>query len=1187
VRIRSLEITGFKSFADRTVLAFDRGISAIVGPNGCGKSNVIDALRWAMGEQNPRHLRGAAMEDVIFSGSERRAPVGMAEVVLRLDNSDGLAPEPYRGFGEIEVARRLYRSGESEYLINKTPCRLRDITDFFLDTGVGTRGYTIVEQGHIADLVSTKPADRRVIFEQAAGIGKYRQRRRETESKLQATEQNLLRINDILGELRRQIQSLDRQARRASRYKELRAQLRDLELAVAHEAYRADATQFESARAELERLRAAGAAADAAVAHAEAELATARRLHLEHESDLQTLSERLYALRSAIQALEGRVDYERRERQALLDSAAQRETEAGQLQEQLFGHRSSLAEVLRELAAVEQRLQEDSGEFERREAELGVESERLAQAQGRREALQARLVQLTSEEATLRSRSEALAERRRELEQRLRDREEALEASSLQVEALHRGEAGLEERLRRSLAERDELGRLLAEQLRAQNGAREALERTRAELAAEREHLQQAAAKLASLLELSEREALRAVAMLERLPEAERGAVAGLLSEVLEVDDGLETAVEAALAGRLEAVLVSDAAAALRLVAQLREGAAGRATLLPLAKGERDPEPGFVPLGSPLARFVRARGHGAALVERLLRDVYLVEDLSHPLARFGAAAPPATFVTRTGEVLDRSGGITGGTGAPPGAISRAGDIRRLEAEVPLLEAHSGALARRADEAARRAAALELEIENTRSRRHTAELAVVNIEKDLERARERGKEALELVQGHREDRETLAAQLERAELERGEAGQRLAGIEQERGRAQAALEELAAEIALRSREQERVEQRLVQARIELAQLGARRDRFRESRDRLQAAVEEGREWLARRREEVRAARERAEALERSGAEAQAELTERLGEEEGRRARQVELREAHEASSALVQRAETAVRAALGERDGMREQLAGGELLLQEARLRCEQLAQRIRERYELDIAAYEPPPEPAPADPEARAAKLESVREQLRALGEVHLGAIEEYEEVSERCRYLSEQKADLELSIERLRAAIARINRTSRARFREAFDAIDAQFQQIFPRMFGGGRAYLSLTESEDLLEAGIDIHAQPPGKKLQNINLLSGGEKSLTAVALLMAVFAVKPSPFFLLDEVDAALDDANAERFSGMLREMCSTSQFLVISHNKTTIETADRLYGVTMQEPGLSRLVTVDLVAQTGGSAPIDPA
>jgi len=1176
LRIRSLELVGFKSFGDRTVLAFDRGISAIVGPNGCGKSNVIDALRWVMGEHNPRHLRGRDMQDLIFSGTEKQPAVGMCEVVLTLDNSDGLAAPPYGAYSEIQVARRLYRSGESEYAINKVPVRLRDVLDFFMDTGVGTRGYTIVEQGQIADLVSSKPEERRVIFEQAAGIGKYRQRRKETESKLKATEQNLLRVNDILVELRRQIASLDRQAAKANRYKKLRTQLRDLELVVARETWQRDSGALAEANALLDSLRAEGAGLDARAGRADADLENARRAHLDHERELGRASEALYQVRSAIQTLESRIGYERREREGLVGLADEREAELREREGSLATDTAALHDALTRLAEIEARLSADEAELARRDGELREHAERLASAQGRREALHARLVELSGDEASVQALAERLEERRGEFELRLRETEEGLEESAQEVEHLHSDEVSLEDRLRLGLAEQDELGRQLAEQIRGHERARERQRELGQELERARERLQHVSAQLESVREIEKRETLRASALLERLPESERGRVSGLLATSIHAEDGLETAVEAVLASRLEGLLVESTDSALALLRHLREQGVGRATVLPLRAGAEGSDSGFVPMGRPLADFVTADAASHPLLARLLRDVYLVDDLALPIERFGAASPPALFVTRAGEVLDRSGALTGGLGAPPGALSRAGEIRRLASELAELEPQCAALAADMAETTARVDGFAREIENTRNRRHTAELAVVNVEKDLERMRERGKLAQESLEEQKSGKHALLAQLEQLGEDRERALTRRSDLERERVRAESGRADLQVQLQQLARELERVEQRVVQARIELAELGARRDQETQARDRLSAAVEDARAWIARRREEVRSARERAAELARSAEEAQRELDLEIGREEALRLSQDALRHQYEASTQAVEAFETEVRAATREREALREKLAACELSVHDARMRCEQLTASIRERYELEISGWEPEPEQIQGTPEEREAELERVRQALRALGEVHLGAIEEYEEVSERNRYLSEQKADLELSIERLRGAIARINRTSRDRFRETFEAIDKIFQTVFPKMFEGGRAHLSLTESDDVLEAGIEIIAQPPGKKLQNVNLLSGGEKSLTAMALLVAVFTVKPSPFFLLDEVDAALDDANANRFNTLLREMSKTSQFLMITHNKQSIEIADALFGVTMQEPGLSKLVTVDLVS-----------
>ncbi len=1177
VRIRSLEIVGFKSFADRATLEFDRGVSAIVGPNGCGKSNVVDAIRWVMGEQNPRNLRGRVMEDLVYAGTEKRAAVGMAEVTLRLDASEGAVPAAYAGFAEIEITRRLYRSGESEYLINRVPCRLRDVLDFFLDTGIGIRGYTIVQQGQIAGIVSTRPEERRFIFEEAAGIGKYRQRRQETERKLRSTEENLLRVGDILGELKRQINSLDRQAGRAHRYKELSGRVRDLELVVAREEFDAELARQRTAEREAENVRVEVVALDARVAREEAALEAGRRARLDREKVLGETSERLYALRTEIQSLESRVGYERRERESLLGLVKQREDETEQLREQMESNRSGLHEAVTRLAAAEARLERETSDVEAQEHLLRENDGKLADRQGRREALQSQLVQGSVEAASFRSRVETLEGRREELERRLRQLEEELEARTREVEGSQREEISLDALSRRALAEQNEHARLLAQALRAHAEAARRLEQAQTQLLAARDRVHQLSARLGSLRELEETKSLHVKKFLDRVPEAERRAIRGLLSDQLRVQEGLETAVEAVLSLRLDAVVAEDPESALLLLEWVRGADVGRTTVLCLSEEVPAPARGFVPVGRPLAEFVSASAPVDSLVRRLLRDVYLIEEgLSEVVRRYGLGEVPATFVTREGELLDRSGALTVGRGATPGALSRVREIRKLEDQLSEAEAVVSEAQRAAVGIAVASTERESEIENARSRRHTAELAVLQLEKDLERFRERGKDARESLEAHRRTKSGLEADIEASREERLAISGRLSELDRLLSQDEMERERLALEIAELARQLEQAEQAVVRRRIELAECGATRDQLRVGRDRTQQAIDETLGWISRRREEIRTGREQAEALQASAAEASQQLAELILREEVVRDEQQSLRDAFESDSADLGEVEERSRVARREQDELRERLSAGELAVAEARMLCDGLVARIREQSGVDLASFEPSPEQLAGDAEQRRAEVSQLRLTLRALGDVHLGAIEEYEEVSERYRYLREQKADLEVSVERLRNAIARINRTSRKRFRETFEAINKEFKKLFPELFDGGRARLTLTEAEDVLEAGIEIDAQPPGKRLQNVNLLSGGEKSLTAIALLFSVFRVKPSPFFLLDEVDAALDEANVERFNDLVTQTSSDSQFLLISHSRSTIARARTLYGITMQEPGLSKLVTVDLVA-----------
>jgi chromosome segregation protein len=1175
VRIESLEISGFKSFGERTTLAFDGGVSAIVGPNGCGKSNVVDAVRWVMGEQNPRNLRGRKMEDIIFGGTDKIPASGMAEVVMTLDNSDGKAPPSYSEFSQIEIARRLYRSGESEYLINKVVVRLRDVMDFFLDTGLSTRGYTIVEQGAIAGIVSNKPEERRAIFEEAAGIGKYRARRKEAESKLKSTEQNLLRVNDIIAELKRQIGSLDRQAKRATRYKKLAAELRELELVTAAAQHAAGEQERVRLDGQLLELRDRSTALDASVARAESLLESERRAHLDREREAQAQAERLFALRSQIQTAESRLQSERRESEGLLRGANEREAECTEREEQLATARIELEAAGTELASLEEELTQRRARFAELEARLRSGQAEVANTEEEREEARRSVLALSQEATKLRVRGEALEERGAKLELQLHASEQSLEASALEERGVERDAETLQGQV---AVGRDEQGALiqeLEELERRREQAQRVLEARRSAAAQARAQLQQANARGEALVEEEKRASARSEELLAQLPESERAAVRGLLAGELSVDEGLETALEGVLAQRALVFLVDDTKKALGLLHALGRADAGRVSVLSLASegapGVSEP----LPIGRRLLDGVRAPAHLVAAVERLLGDVVVVESLEEVFDRFGHGELPAVFVTPRGEIVDRRGALTGGSAAPRGTLSRAGEIRRLQTRSEALSASASELERQSEQVELRIASYRTQADELRARRHRSELAVASLQKDLERARERGTTLRHQAEEQRHSQASLREELARTRDERGAALERGREVALELDAAQQNSDRLSELLELSARELEGVEQQRVEARVQLTAGEGRRGQLRETWNRLSRQQTETEQWLVRRREEIAQARAQAAALQASSAELTASLEELLRDEESERGQQDVLRRALAELSAQIQALEEEQRSATREREAARRELAELELAAQEVRLRQTQVADRIRERYGIEIANHVPEPGGVELEPEAREAELRRIRESLESLGPVHLGAIEEYEEVSERHRFLDEQKQDLELSIERLRTAIGRINRTSRQRFREAFDAIDAQFQQLFPKMFKGGRAHLTLTETEDVLDAGIEIHAQPPGKKLQTVILLSGGEKALTALALLMAVFSVRPAPFFLLDEVDAALDDANVGRFDALLHEMSRSAQFLVITHNKSSIESADRLFGVTMQTPGLSKLVRVDLV------------
>jgi chromosome segregation protein len=1217
LRIKSLEISGFKSFVDRVVFDFRAGITGIVGPNGCGKSNVVDAIRWAMGEQSPRRLRGKGMEDVIFAGSAERAPVGLAEVVLTFDNSEGVAPADYAAFSEIQVSRRLYRSGESDYLINKVAVRLRDVQDFFRDTGIGTKGYTIVEQGRIAEIVSAKPEERRSLIEEAAGISKYKARRQEAERKLQATEQNLVRVSDVLGEIRRQISSIERQARKAARYKRLRETQRLLDLSIASDDRDAMVTDIEAGRRKSVEARDAVTAAEAKLGECEAELERCRLELVEHERLVGQGNETLFAARSQIQELESRISYERRERASLAEANVARERERDSLLTQAAAAEEELERQRDELRAVEVALESESEAAVAAETEAHAAGEALRTTEAERDRVNGALVEALTSVARCEDRRAACEERLAEMDRRLRSADEQLAVQSTEVARADSEQETLEEGLRNLLAERDRLMNLLRQSLDRHGGAGQNLRAAARALAEVRERRETRRARLGSLREIIERrEDAGEAARHLRGDGGQRHGVRALVRDVLAADRDVEAAVEAVLAERAEGLVVERPEGALSAIAALREAEAGRGVfVLPLA--EEPASHGFVPLGEPLLGRVQPESGHEALARRLLSGVNLVDDLGEALRVYGGGRIPCTFVTRAGDVLSPDGVIRGGGAGSAGLLARAREVRELTAEVETLDAEVAAL--EAGHAASEATVTRLadELENLRNRHHTAALAVANHEKDLERTRERSKALGEARQGRATERTEFVAEGEalREEIEslerRGSVGR------EDRATRQRELEKLVVRIGSAGRDVARLEALASERRVQHQSRLENRDRLRTAAERSGIALGEAREWIARREREIAEATERRETLAASIGAGESALAEALAGEEQARLAAENRRDDFEGVSA---RARALDESARGLRTGLvatRETAQEWELRLRELEMRLGNLETQVRERWNVELVSWKPPVPAAGPVPEAEAAaplagegdgsedgsgddlderdaqrearanadlltlpaaerrtQLEEVRKALQALGDVNLSAIEEHEELRERFRFLTEQKDDLETSIAQLRDAISRINRTSRKRFRETFDAVNERFKKNFPRMFRGGKASLSLTESEDVLEAGIEIMAQPPGKRLQSVNLLSGGEKTMTAIALLVSVFQVRPSPFFLLDEVDAALDDANVGRFNEMVQELARDSQFLLITHNKRTIEVADTLYGVTMEERGVSKLVGVEL-------------
>ncbi len=1185
MRIKQIELSGFKSFKDRTVLGLPSGVTAIVGPNGCGKSNVVDAIRWVLGEQSPKHLRGGAMEDVIFAGSGEDGPLGMAEVSLLLERSDedldrltestddlpsgpeSLPPELARA-AEVLVTRRYFRSGDSEYALNKVPCRLKDITELFLGTGVGTRAYAIIEQGRVEQIVNAKPEDMRLFLEEAAGVTRFRSRRIAAERKMERTRDNLLRVQDVLHELDRQMGSLQRQAKRAEEYHRIKGALRELDLRVMAARRRAWTAEVVDAQGALDGVGADEGRLQAQLAATrEAGDDTRRRRH-EREARLRALEQELTDQRVAATEAATRVDALDARRRDLERRASAMETESASLHERLATMRSNVGvcdELLGGLGREQADAERDRDHCERALAELLRAGTPLEQAV---EDAKDAVVDAVAEETRLRNLADALCRRRSEIEGQRRQLDEEQRTLGGRLDENARRRDALRER-----ADGLEVERTRAEEARgALLASAEALARDHADqvqvCADARDRVTQVRSRMESLRELEARYegCTRGVASV-----LGRDSEAALLATVLRVPAHLERAVAAVLGTRLGHIVMADTGRAVETIRWLRQQGAGSATVIP-----HDPERRatvIVPAGRRLVDQIDVDPDHWALAEAVLGQVLVANDLDEALRVWRETSHAVTVVTPEGEAVDGLGAVTGGSEPPleETLLARARELRELGRSAA--DAESGL-----EEAQRRLDVLRAETQA--------------VERDVTLADER-LQALRLDQlAADKDREQLEAERARirADLEVGALeASGLAGADGQVAGELAAIDaSLAAAVSVLD------DRRAALARSQEA-LAAWRSHYAEA-ERARTASAVRATAVAERRRAAEAERDRAQAaaddlrarageVERAGAEARAEAV-AISEEAVAvaatrgvaEASVTQLAREREALLADVAAAEEALSAEeLRQREvgaaleTLRARRAELDLLLAERRMAIAQLAERLAERYDLSVDVLDDVDvEPSEDD----ATRAEEYRARLVRLGDVNPGALAELEEIKGRHAFLDGQRADLERSLDDLRQTIGKLARTSRRRFEETFQAANDRLAEVFPKLFPGGTACLQATASEEGAEPGIEIVVALPGKKLQSLSLLSGGEKALTATALVFSLFLIRPTPFCLLDEVDAPLDEANIGRFNALVTEMATRSQFVLITHNRRTMEVADTLYGITMEQAGVSKVVSVRL-------------
>ena len=1178
--LKSIEVQGFKSFANKIVFDFHNGITGIVGPNGSGKSNVADAVRWVLGEQSAKQLRGASMQDVIFAGTENRKPLSYAYVAITMDNSDHqLAID----FEEVTVSRRVYRSGESEYLINGSPCRLKDVTELFYDTGIGKEGYSIIGQGQIERILNGKPEERRELFDEAAGIVKYKKRKAAAQKKLESERENLVRVNDILAELERQVGPLERQAEKARIYLKKKEELKTFDVnmfllemeridrqlqevkenySIADRDYQEAKESYEQIKTEYEKLEQDMVAEDEKINAIRDEMSQSAVTKNKLESQIEILNEQIRSAEHTDEHMQSRLDAIDHEKEERISSGKTYEEEKAALDAQI-------SEIEEKKKAAEEALQTLQTEIarctegmEKGKSELIELLNSKASIKARQQRFDTMEEQVNIRKAQLNQRLLARKTEEADLDSVLAEYQKDLDSVNQKIKELKQAGLSMEEKSRDWKKKSIETTHTLEETLARYNKQQ---------------------SKLESLKNIAERYDGYGNSIRKVMEQKEHNpGLLGVVSDLMQVDKKYEIAIETALGGNIQNIVTEDEATAKKMIAFLKQNRFGRATFLPLTSvsARKNPkneaalkEPGVIGIASQLVKCEQKYEEVAAY---LLGRVLVADSIDHAIALAKKNHYSLHIVTLEGEYLSPGGSMTGG------AFKNSSNLLARRREVEELETKTNRLLQ--------------EIAQIKNRREDLLTAIELNEEELEQVKE-------TLQKEFIRQNTAKINVDRAMQQKNESEEVFSSLMKERQQMDRQVEEIRADQTGIKEELEHSRQR----ETEIQHANEAFQKMLEEQKELENKAESELSGIQLEEANIRQKVEFAQTnVERINGDLEKFETEKTGllenaknSKEDVEKKQHDIAEIQKtilASSDSHGQLEQKLRESVEQKEQMSAEYRGFFRKQEEISERCNGLDKEVfrlnNQREKLNESAeqqtnylweeYELTPHAAAElrnseyeDPLALKKLIAAVKDEIRKLGTVNVNAIEEYKEVSERYTFLKGQHDDLVEAEQTLLGIIEDLDSGMRKQFLEKFAEIQKEFNASFKHLFGGGHGALELVEDEDILECGIRIIAQPPGKKLQNMMQMSGGEKALTAIALLFAIQALKPSPFCLLDEIEAALDDSNVSRFASYLNKLTKNTQFIVITHRRGTMTAADRLYGITMQEKGVSTLVSVDLI------------
>ncbi len=1190
MKIKKLEIIGFKSFLEKASIQFPGGISAVVGPNGCGKSNIIDAVRWVMGEQSVKQLRGKSMEDVIFAGASGKPPLNMAEVSLTLLNDNGSAPEELKDFSEINVTRRLYRSGESLYMINKQPCRLKDVHNLFMGSGMGPRTYAVIQQGSIGAITEAGPDERRVFIEEAAGVTRYKLRKNEALRKVKATNQNLLRINDIIVELNRQMAGLKRQAKRAERYKGFQKRARQIDTCLLLHYFDDYNRQIEQDENIIKQLKDTDLSRVAQLKKIDAAVEAVKLEQTRKGEEISRRSALKFETQRQIDRSEAELKHLKSEIERLSNEIREMESTAGDLEAKSEAIVSEIDQVRQQNSQFEENIIAIKNKIEGRRQEHEKLQDQLALMNRELDALKDQMIQLAAEEARYNNIYQTASSNKDSLLRRLKKIDEEVVLAGQKLARLKEAEAEARDRWQ-SVTEEIKVIKKTITELEQRLGSRSdqlgrQVKKTQ-ELELERNKLKSEQATLSKMAANYEwyKDGVKAIMKGGTKTDPALGGVLGLLAEGLEPEPGFETAVEAVLGEALQYIVVSSHETARQAISFLKNESAGRVGFIPAGalRPIVNSKPAPPPRGAlRLLDHVSVQPEHENTARILLGHVYFSETLEEALEIHNRNGRFQTLVTRSGEVITCQGMILGGsTDSLSGILAKKQELKQLQGRIESLENEILMAKDHQHNLEKQVRLLETELQQTIEEKNRLVDDSLELEKRVFRAGEEVKAAQRHLEILELEQEQLMGEESDLDEEITKYNQALAKINEQMTSVRSQSEQTTHQMQVVSDQLEAFNQGVIDLKMQLTSLNAKLENGRNTLARLEDFQSDATERLEQLKREIvqkRAKRQKAEEQILQHREGLQGFYAKLEELE----RHLESDQAEYANiDQRLKESDQRIASLKSEREKTLEQLRLLELTVAEKRVKRDNIVAKVQERYHCSIAALRNRHAGQAESLDMSVREMEQELARLKAkianIGDVNLGAIKEYEQLKERFDFLTRQRDDLVKAIDDLHKVIRKINRITQQRFMETFSKVNEKLKEVFPNLFEGGSARLELTEPDNPLETGVEYFVHPQGKKLTRMSLLSGGEKALAAIAFVFAIFLIKPASFCLLDEIDAPLDDANVIRFNNLMRLIGQKSQIIMITHNKKSMEFAETLFGITMEQKGISKVVSVNLQGQ----------